>query len=184
MAGAVRPVGGQQLQALVLQLSALLLVPVGLNQGPALLPVVEQEGAKDDTEIGYTVVGIESAVGQGADGLAQEHGVNQLGLVTQLGVRIEHQLHSTVGLLSHQLSPLLSGLADGLRQRVLKTQLQGHFVTGGGGSGGTGTGVGVGGGTSGGVGAGGAGGQHGNRQSAAVARARSFFSLIVSFPFT
>ena len=131
VAGAVGPVRRDHLDAHVVQLGALLGPPVGLGQLPALIPVVEQEGPEHDAHIRHAVVGEEGAVGQGHHGLAQQHLVDDVGLVAQLG--IGEQLDGQVYVLrGQQLLPLLQALADGLGHGVLKADLQ-HFGAGGGG---------------------------------------------------
>ena len=70
MSLAVDPVGSDDLKTLLLQLAALLFIPVRFDQGPALIPVIKQERSEYDTEIRYAVICVESAVCQCADILA------------------------------------------------------------------------------------------------------------------
>ena len=76
MSLAVDPVGSDDLKTLLLQLAALLFIPVRFDQSPALIPVIKQERSEYDTEIRYTVVSVESTVCKCADILAEKHGVD------------------------------------------------------------------------------------------------------------
>ena len=130
VARAVDPVGDEDLQPLLLKLRALVLVPVGLDELPALLPVVEEERREDDSEIGHAVVRVESSVGEGADGLSDEHGVDQLVLAAELAVGIGGDLHRAAGSLVEQLGPFHDSLAEGFGDGVLESYLEFDHVVG------------------------------------------------------
>ena len=118
---AVLPVGSDDLKALLFQLRALLSIPVRLGQSPALIPAVEQERSEDDTEIRYAVVRVECAVCQGADVLAEHHGVDQRVLVAKLGIRIDLDCHLAAGLFLDDLLCLGPAYADRLGNAVLES---------------------------------------------------------------
>ena len=103
------------------QLRALLSIPVRLGQSPALIPAVEQERPEDDAEIRYAVVRVECAVCQGADVLAEHHGVDQRVLVAKLGIRIDLDSHLAAGLLLDDLLRLGPACADRLGNAVLES---------------------------------------------------------------
>ena len=80
----IDPVGGNQLQTFFFQLIALLFVPVGFDQCPALIPGIKEERSKYDTEIRNPVICIECTICYGTNIFTQQHGVDQGRLIAQL----------------------------------------------------------------------------------------------------
>ena len=97
VARAVDPVGDEDLESLLLKLGALIFVPVGVDELPALLPVVEEERREDDAEVRDAVIRVEGSVREGADRLADEHRVDQLVLAAELAVGIWGDFHRAAG---------------------------------------------------------------------------------------